>query len=363
MIKILDRYIVKELIDPFLFGLTSFTLILSASMVMFELVRAVVMHGMPLIVAAQIFLFRLPGIMVYIFPMATLLAALLGFSRLSHDSEVIALKASGVGLYRIMLPVIFFGLIISLTTMAFYEVVVPEANQAAKNLLVTTSVTNPPKLQKNVFVPEFEHGNLKRIFYAREMQGEIMKGVIVQEFSDGQLRQIVNAAQGQWQPASSQWIFRNGLIYLIADTGEYKHVIHFEEEQSTIKYSPADFFIGEKKPEEMNIAELRSYIALKERMGEEMTDSKIQLNLKIALPFACLVFVLLGAPLGLSPRRSSSSVGLGISILLVFGYYVVMFFSMAMGQLGYISPVVAAWVPNLITGGAGWYILDKVART
>ena len=109
-IKILDRYIIQELVDPFLFGLTSFTLILSASMVMFELVRAVVMNGMPLIVAAQIFLFRLPGIMVYIFPMATLLAALLGFSRLSHDSEVIALKASGIGLYRIMLPVLFFGL-------------------------------------------------------------------------------------------------------------------------------------------------------------------------------------------------------------------------------------------------------------
>jgi lipopolysaccharide export system permease protein len=363
MIKIIDRYIFKELIDPFLFGLTSFTLILSASMVMFELVRAVVVHGMPLLVAAQIFIFRLPGIMVYIFPMATLLAALLGFSRLSHDSEIIAMKASGISLYRIMIPVMFLGLIISLTTMAFYEIVVPQANMAAKNLLVTTSVKSPPKLQKNVFVPEFERGKLKRIFYARELKGDIMNDVIVQEFDNGQLRQIVNAKEGKWQTTDSQWRFMNGIIYIIAEDGEYKNIIHFEEEQSTIKYSPSDFRTGDKKPEEMNIAELNDYIKLKEKMGIDMTENKIQLNLKIAIPFACLVFVLLGAPLGLSPRRSSSSIGLGISILLVFGYYVLMFISMAMGQLGVFPPVIAAWVPNLITGGAGWYILDKVAKT
>ena len=83
MIKIVDRYIFRELIEPFLFGLGAFTAILSASMVLFELVRAVVLRGMPLLVALQVFVYRLPNIVVYIFPMATLLAALLAFSRLS----------------------------------------------------------------------------------------------------------------------------------------------------------------------------------------------------------------------------------------------------------------------------------------
>ena len=87
MMKILDKYIFQELIDPFIFGLFSFSLILSASMIMFELVRAVVISGMPLFTALQIFIFRLPSVVVYIFPMATLLAALLGFSRLSKDSK------------------------------------------------------------------------------------------------------------------------------------------------------------------------------------------------------------------------------------------------------------------------------------
>jgi len=78
--KTLDRYLLKELIDPFLFGLGAFTVIMASSTVLFELVRSVIIKGMPVMVAIQLFIFRLPEVMVYIFPMAMLLAALLGFS-------------------------------------------------------------------------------------------------------------------------------------------------------------------------------------------------------------------------------------------------------------------------------------------
>ena len=156
MIKIVDRYIFRELIEPFLFGLGSFTAILSASMVLFELVRAVVLRGMPLLVALQVFVYRLPNIVVYIFPMATLLAALLAFSRLSSDSEVIAFRASGISLYRLIIPVIFLGLLVSFANLTFSEIVVPESNKAAKNLLIETTAKHKPKMQKNVFVPEME---------------------------------------------------------------------------------------------------------------------------------------------------------------------------------------------------------------
>ena len=162
MLKIIDRYILHELVEPFLFGLGAFTSILSASMVMFELVRAVVLKGMPLIVALQLFIYRLPAVVVYIFPMAMLLAALLAFARLNNDSEIIAFRSGGISLYRLMLPVLFFGLVVSFVNLTFAEVVVPRANTAAKNLLVETSAKHTPKMQQNVFVPELEHGKLKR---------------------------------------------------------------------------------------------------------------------------------------------------------------------------------------------------------
>lgn len=361
MIKIVDRYIFKELIEPFLFGLGSFTAILSASMILFELVRAVVLRGMPLLVALQIFVYRLPLIIVYIFPMAMLLAALLAFSRLSHDSEIIAFKASGVSLYRLIIPVLVLGLLVSFANLLFSEIVVPESNRAAKNLLIETSTKTPPKLQKNVFMPELDQGVLKRIFYAATINGDAMSNVIVQEFADGGLAQIITAKEARWQKDKNSWLFKNGIIYLIAENGEYKHLIKFDEQTIAIKYSPADFLSGDRNPDDMTIAQLKDYIALKEKMGAETTDWKIQLNMKISIPFASLVFALLGAPLGLSPRRASSSLGLGLSILVIFFYYIVTFISMAVGETKLLFPGLAAWLPNFITGYVGWRILAKAA--
>ncbi|MFH1347381.1 MAG: LptF/LptG family permease, partial [Candidatus Margulisiibacteriota bacterium] len=133
------------------------------------------------------------------------------------------------------------------------------------------------------------------------------------------------------------------------------------EQSLAIKYSPADFYIGDRNPEEMTIAELREFTNLKAKMGVDVTDFKIQLNMKMAIPFASLVFALLGAPLGISPRRASSSIGLGLSIIVIFLYYILTFLSMAVGELKFVSPALAAWTPNIITGGIGFYILSKKA--
>jgi lipopolysaccharide export system permease protein len=363
MLRTIDRYIIKELSDPFLFGLGAFSAILASSTVMFELVRAVIIKGMPITVAIQLFIFRLPGVMVYIFPMATLLAALMAFSRLSNDSEIVAFKAAGVSLYRLIIPVLLLGFVISLVTLFFYEVVVPEANQAATNLVAEASARHNPKIQKNMLVPELEHGELKRIFYARQLEGDVMEGVVIGEFEGHELVELVNAKEASWQKDKNRWVLKDGIIYILSETGEYKHLIRFREQFITIKYTPSDFYLGEKKAEEMNISELNKFIAIKRNMGEDVTDYEIQLNLKLAIPFACLVFALLGAPLGLTPKRASSSIGLGLSIIVIFLYYIIMSVSVAFGELRWLSPFISAWVPNLATGGIGWYFLDRSVKS
>ncbi len=358
--KIIDRYVLKELGEPFMFGLTSFTLILSASMVLFELVRAIVQAGMPVTIAAQLFLFRLPSVMVYIFPMAMLLAAILSFGRFSSDREVIAFRAGGVSLYRLMVPVMGLGLAVSLLTMGFYEVVVPQATAASQALLIQAKIEHAPKMQNNVFMPEIENGMLKRIFYANRLEGSLMDGVIIQEFSNGQLSQIVQAKTASWQ--KDKWVFNNGTNYFLGATGEYKHTIKFDQQVIAIKFTPADFYVGEKKPEELNYGSLKEYIALRKKTGADTKDYEIQLNMKLALPFACFVFALLGAPLGLNPTRKSSSIGLGISVIIIFVYYVLMFIGMASGMTGLLEPVWAAWMPNIVTALIGAYILYKAGR-
>jgi lipopolysaccharide export system permease protein len=361
MFKTIDRYITREIFDPFLFGLGAFTAILSASMILFDLVRAVAMKGMPLLTAAQIFMYRLPTTAVYIFPMATLLGTLLAFAQLSSRSEITAFKSGGISLYRIIAPAVVFGFAISLVTLLFYEVVVPKANLAAATLMVEAQSKRTPKIQRNVLIPEIEQDTLKRMYFAGSMKGNIMKDVVVQEFTDGKLSQIINAKEAKWDVDKSTWLFKDGIIYLLSDTGEYKHLIKFKEQNMTIKYTLADFYMGERKPEEMNMSELKKYIKLQKKMGGDTAEWWIQYYLKGAVPFSCLVFALLGAPLGLSPQRSSSSIGLGLSVLIVFFYYFLLFICMMLG-MRLIPPLLAAWLPNIITGGVGSYIMYKAAQ-
>jgi lipopolysaccharide export system permease protein len=194
------------------------------------------------------------------------------------------------------------------------------------------------------------------------MQGSKMKEVIVQDFSTGRLSQIITAKEAAWQGGKNQWLFKNGIIYLVAESGEYKHLIKFKEQYISIKYTPADFYIGDRSPEDMNLPELKEFISLKEKMGVDVTDFRIQYNMKLSIPFASLVFALLGAPLGLSPRRASGSIGLGLSIIVIFFYYIVTFISMAVGELKILSPEISAWIPNLITAGVGLYILKRASE-
>jgi len=362
--KIIDRYIFRELIDPFFFGLGAFTAIFSTSMILFDLVRHVIMRGLPLQVAVQLFLFKLPGVMVYIFPMATLLAALLAFSRLSGDSEIIAFRAAGISVHRLMISVIFLGIIVSLVTFFFYEIVVPEGEKAAQNILVEKTAKKKPLIQEKIFTPIVQ-GGLKRMLFAEKIKDGVMEGVIVGEIQNGKLTQIISAKEAEWQKDKETWLFKNGVIYPLSEAGEYKHLIRFDEEYISIKYSPQDFSLGDKSPEEMNIKELRDYIQREKELGvstpDEIRDHSIFLHRKIALPFACLVFAFLGAPLGLTPRRTGSGVGLGISLIIVILFIFISAFSTAIGILGWIPPALAAWLPNIVTGFIGYYILQRSA--
>ena len=114
------------------------------------------------------------------------------------------------------------------------------------------------------------------MFFAGSLKGDTMEQVVVQEFTDGKLTQMINAKEAKWEKTTSTWLFTDGIIYLLSDTGEYKHLIKFKEQHMTIKYTPEDFYMGERKPEEMNMMEMKKYIALQKKMGADTLDLQIQ---------------------------------------------------------------------------------------
>lgn len=362
--KILDRYILAELAAPFVFGVAAFTAILTASSVLFYLVTLMVRHGLPVGLVIEILALRVPEMVFYTFPMSMLLATLLAFGRMSGDGEITAFKAAGVSLYRIMIPVVFFASVVSVATIALNEYMVPAANWRAKNLLhEATHKQQLPVSRDHVFYNEMEGGQLKRFFYARHFDGSHMQDVIVQEFENNRLVRLVQAKEAT--PTDHGWRFDQGVIYQVDEKGEYRYTVRFDTQKIALGEALLALGTENRLPTEMNAHDLAAHIdrlIATGQTGNTINELKVQWHQKFSVPFASLIFALVGAPLGLRPQRSTSSIGLGLSILVIFAYYILMFLGMAMGQTGAMSPFLGAWMPNVIAGAIGVYFLRRVAR-
>lgn len=371
----MDRYIISEMIFPFLFGVGAFTALGMAIGSLFELVRLVAESGLPLLSALQVFGLRSPSIIVLTFPMSMLLSTLLAYGRLSGDSETVALRSTGISIYRLVIPAVALSLLITSVTFIFNELVVPTANrQASITLNQALNRDEPDFRQENILYQEFgeiltrdSNGEiatkqgLTRQFYARSFDGETMRGIIVLDFSNEELNQIVLAQSGLWQPENSSWLFRGGTSYVVSPEGAYSNIVTFDRQEIQLTRAPLDIAQEVRSPEEMNISELSRHIRVIASTGDDRAIRRLQvsLHLKYSIPFVCVTFALIGAPLGLRPQRTSSSIGLGLSILIIFGYYTFTFVTQALGQTGTLGPAVSAWLPNIIGSVIGIGLLYR----
>jgi len=370
----LDYYIIQELLPPFLFGVGAFTSIGIAIGALFELVRQVTEAGLPMSTAMQVFFLKLPDFLVLSFPMAVLLSTLMTYGRLSSDSELIALRSCGISLYRIVLPAIVLSLLVTGLTFVFNELIVPAANyRATLTLEQALNKERPPFQEKNIFYQEFgeveqpEGGTereLVRIFYARRFDGTKMKGLTILDFSERGLNQIVTAERATWNMQANTWDFNDGTIYLVSADGSYRNIIKFENQQLQLPRTPLDLAERGRDYGEMSIAQAQERLAILRQGNDENKIRKLEVRIqqKYAFPFVCVVFGLIGSALGTRPQRASKSTSFGISVLLIFGYYLLAFISGSLGQLNILSPFLAAWLPIAVTLGIGVLFLVRAAR-
>ena len=296
--------------------------------------------------------------------MSMLLSTLLAYGRLSGDSEINALRSCGVSLYRLVVPAVALSLMVTSLTFVFNELVVPTANRQASTTLDQALNRDQPSFRReNILYQEFgeivtresdgEMGvrqGLTRQFYARSFDGEQMRGIIVLDFSNDMLNQILLAPAGQWRPKTHTWVFFDGTTYIVSPEGSYSNIAQFSRQELNLSRAPLELAQEVRSPEEMNISELSHHIEVITSSGDFLRVRRLQVNLhqKYAIPFACLTFALIGAPLGLRPQRTTSSIGLGLSVLIIFGYYVFSFVMQALGQIGVLGPIMAAWMPNAV---------------
>jgi len=373
-ISVMDRYIASELFAPFLFGMGFFSSLGVTIGSLFDLMRRSVDVGLPAMLVLKVLLLSLPQFMAYAFAASTLLATLLTYSRLSSDSELVALRSCGISVYRLVTPAIILGFFITGIAFTFNEYVVPAANYQAKVTLDRALNKEKPSFQeRNIFYPEYtkvklpngqKEQVLKRLFYAEKFDGEKMQGLTILDWSQEGLNQIVTSQAASWNPAQNTWDFFKGTIYLISPDASYRNILRFEHQQLQLPRTALDLASSGRDYGEMNLAQSTERLKIERLSGNEQKIRKllIRIHQKIALPFACVVFAIVGAALATRPTRTSKATGFGISVLVIFTYYLLMSFGDALGLGNFLPPFVAAWMPNLFGLAAGVWFLLKAAR-
>ena len=373
-IPLIDRWLLGELIGPLLFALTAFTVVSLSVGVMFDLVRKIVESNLPWTIAVQVLMLRLPSFLVISFPMATLMASLLAYSRLSANSELTALRSVGVTASRMIAPAIALALLMTCLSFLFNDAIVPRTNRSAEFTL-QRALGKAIAAEKGdnivysrfgrVVSPDGDVGNgLTQLFFAREFQNGTMIDVTVLDFSRSGFTQMLVADKANWNEEQAKWEFKEGKILTLSPSGSTTSA---DFDRYLYPLSPAPLRIARlpKDANNMTVSEAIEAERLLSDAGDrkEARRLRVRIQEKFTVPMACLVFGLIGSSLGAKPNsRTSRSQGFGISVVLIFVYYVLSFSFSSLGVKGTLAPLIAAWAPVLISLTGGGFLLRQASR-
>lgn len=369
----MDRYIITQLMMPFLFGVFAFSSIILAVGSLFDLVRQIAEAGLPITIALEVMALKMPQFVVYSFPMSILLSGMMTYGQFSASSEIIAFRSCGISVYRLILPALILSIIVTGITFFFNEWLVPAASQQATVTLSKALKQDKPTFKKdNIIVPEYKevdrNGNkeqvLVRLFYAEKFDGKTMTGLTILDRSqqDKGLSQILNARSAVWIEQKNTWEFTDGTIYLVAPDASYRNIVTFQHQQLQLPKSPFELAAPDKNIDDLSITELVDYSEQIRLSGDKkkILNVAVTTQKKAAFPFICIVFSLMGTAMGIQPQRGGKATNFGVSVLLIFGYYLMLFIFGALGQAEIISPFFAGWMPNfigIILGG--WLVFNS----
>lgn len=362
-VRILDKYIFREVCKAFLFGICAFSAVFIGSGTLFKIAKYITDYGASLSAVIKVFVFGLPNVIMWTFPMSMLLATLLTFGRLSSSSEITAMKSCGIGFFRIAMPAILLGFLVSIVAILFNEHVVPWANTAYRNVVYYEIQGNSgANSQDHIILKDIKDGQIQRLLYARryDADSQSLQSITLQEFDGaGKVSHVENAEYAEF--TGKEWVMHNGMLYDISD-GESEHTLRFNTQVLPINASPRQIVREQKDPEELTMKELKAQIRIMKTQYVDTNKLETELYQRITVPMASLIFALIGVPLGLQPTRNSSSTGFAMSVIIIFVYYALMTMANAIGRSGALSPMLAVWIPNIVGLIAGIFLIRKASR-
>ena len=360
--KILDRYIVREVLPPLFLSLLIFTFILEIPPVMQQL-EQLVAKGVPWGVAGRILLTLIPQALGLTIPMALLVGLLIGLGRLSNDREAVALLACGVSPYRMLRPVLGLALIAGAVHLYVMIWAIPDANQTFREItydIVSKRVEND--VQPQVFFEDFPGW----VLYARDVPqgGGGWKDVLVADTHKPEAPILYLARQGRLildrEKRTVDLVLQNGTQYSHSGVGGRETQVYRFPKELIVALDPQTVFPRmelQRGVNELRIAALQKLAAEKLKAGLPAHTELIAIQQKFSFPFACLVFAIIGLALGLTVAREGKLAGFVVGIAVIFAYYVLMYLADSVAKGYYMSTRAqgtlliahfARWVPNAV---------------
>ncbi len=360
--KKLDLYIVRQFVSVILFSLIAF----AAIFVLVDLMEHLddfLDHGVGLLLIARYYLVFTPEILTLITPVAVLLASLFTTGRMSNNNEIITIKSSGVDIYRILLPFLAVSSIICVVMVYFNEWVVPKANHEKFRIeKVYLQQHHEGWWKYNIFMLD-SRSRIVSIGYYDDYNNTAQK-VSVQEFADTNLTYLVkryDAASMSYDTTKNEWVLNRVIERSFNGPSEiFKTVTSLPLKEITFK--PYDLAEKELNPKDMNYDQLKRFIELQRKSGNDVARYEVDYYSKVSFPFAAIIVVFFGVPLSARKKRSGLALEFGISILVSFIYLLVIKLSQVLGYDGLVNPLLTAWLANIVFFAAGMYNTARVAR-
>jgi len=361
----LDRYIFLEILAPFALGVAAFTFILLIARIL-KLIELVINRGVPALQTIKLFSCILPFFLEVTVPTAMLLAVLIALGRPSADSEITALRASGISLAQIARPIAAFVVLTWALTSVLSLYVRPWGHSVMRRTLYEIAKTRAAAgLSPQVFNDDFE--NLVIYVNRIDPATNILERVVIADDRNPDQRSTLFAREGRIIPneRAQMVVLRllDGSIHTLAREEESYHKTDFAEYDVRLDLATLTTLNQPgASPEEMTIGELREARVRRSAEARSLAPIEVELHRKFSIPFACFVFGIIAIPLGIQPVRAVRSRGFAVSLALTFCYYVFLTGGEALALGGYLPAVVALWIPNIILGTLGIYLFVRASN-
>ena len=354
----LDRYISREFFRYFLLVLGALVVVYVLGLLV-DVIPAAIENRVKGKLVVDYVGNELPQVLFHMLPLATLMATLINFALLSKTSELTAAKAGGISMYRVSIPIVLIGFLVSLCCFGIQEYVLPYTNRRAAEL--RDELKARPVQTHNLLNRRWMLGQGGRIYnYAYyDPPQRLFSGLAVYEFDSDRfsLTGRFYARTAAWDPASASWILRDGWLRHFTESAGIERF----HELSMRSMEPPDYFTKElRESSQMTYLELTEYIDELSQAGFDVIRLRVALHSKVSFPLAALVTLLIGVPFSFTPGKKGALYGIGIAIVVGLTYYITTRVFAFMGDSAILPPLMAAWAPNVLFGVAALYGLFTV---